>query len=162
MNNIEVYKIYCSNTNDFYIGSSVSAYTRWTQHRKAFNKNTSNKLYDCIRLNGGFENWKFEVIARDIPIEQQRIKEQEYIDQLKPNLNERRAYTSKEMAKELRKQSEAPRKEELALKKKLHREKPEVKEKEKEQHRIYREQNKEKCLQLTREWRARKKAEIIV
>lgn len=154
MNPIEIYKIYCNDNNitDFYIGSSVSTYNRFLQHRKSYKNEKKSKLYDCIRENGGIDNWKYEILERDISKEFQRLKEQEYIDKLNPSLNERRAFITIEKAKEQRKIREELNKEVLAQKKKEYRQNPEVKAKEADQAKIWRENNKEYHKELRQEW----------
>lgn len=162
MNTIEVYKLYCCDDNitDFYIGSSVCSRARFYGHTKSYNNNITNKLYDCIRANGGIDNWQYIVLERDINKELQRVKEQEYIDNLNPTLNERRAFTTDEMKKEQRKTKEATNKEIIAQKKKEYRQKPEVKAKEAEQAKVWRENNKERHKELTQEWREKNKEHI--
>lgn len=162
MNTCEIYKIICCDTcvNDIYIGSSVSAYIRYQGHRKSFKNNVSNKLYDCIREHGGIENWKYEIVERDVEQSQQRIREQYWIDMLNPTLNERRAFTDKETAKEIRKKSEETKKDEIAQKKREWRQNEEVKEREREQAKIWRENNREKHRELTKEWRENNKAHL--
>ena len=119
MNQAEIYKIYCCDENitDIYIGSSVSTYTRFQGHKKNYNRGIINLLYTKIEQTGGFNNWKYEILEY-VEKNMQRIKEQEWIDKLNPTLNERRAYTDEETAKEMRKEHEAPLKEEIAQKKK--------------------------------------------
>jgi hypothetical protein len=154
MNTIEIYKICCLNDNitDFYVGSSFCSRARFYGHRNSFKNEKKSKLYDCIKANGGIDNWKYEILERDISKELQRIKEQEYIDKLNPTLNERRAYTTEEIKKEQIKKSREENKEVLAQKKKEYRQNPEVKAKEAEQAKIWRENNKEYHKELRQEW----------
>jgi hypothetical protein len=97
------------------------------------------------------ENWTCELLAR-CEHYLQRQTEQEWIDKLKPTLNTRRAYTDKEQAKEFRKIYDAENAEIIAQKKKEWRENPDVKEREKEQMKQWRENNPDKRLELQREW----------
>jgi hypothetical protein len=153
----DIYKIYCKDASisDFYIGSSVWAQERFyhhktdccIEHRPAHNM----PLYVFIRANGGIENWTFEILDR-VERPNQKIKEQEWIDKLKPTLNKRRASTDKEQAKEVRKKHDAENAEIIAQKKKEWRKNPEVKEREKQQAKEWRENNPEKRLELQREW----------
>lgn len=162
MNTVEIYKIVCCDNmiTDIYVGSSVSTYNRFLQHKKNYKKEVNNKIYNCIRNNGGFENWKYEIIERDIDKSQQRIREQYWIEQLNATLNERRAYTDEETAKEIRKKHEAPNKEELAKKKREYRQKPEVREKELKKMKEWRENNVELRQELIKEWREKNKEHI--
>jgi hypothetical protein len=157
MNTSDIYKLRANNPeiSDFYVGSSVSLWSRYLLHRKACN-DSKNKLYNSplylfIRENGGIENWTCELIAQCERHLQRQI-EQEWIDKLKPTLNTRRAYTNKEQAKEVRKKYEAENAEIIAQKKKEWRENPEVKEREKQQAKEWRENNPEKKIKLQREW----------
>lgn len=158
MDKAEIYKIYCCDdaVTDIYIGSSVSTYSRFKGHIKSYNNQIRNSLYKKIEETGGFNNWKYEIIEY-VDKNMQRIKEQEWIDKLKPTLNERRAYTDKETAKKLRKEHEAPLKEEIARKKKEWRQNEEVKEREREQAKVWRETHKEQHAELTRKWREENK-----
>jgi hypothetical protein len=165
MEYIDIYKIYCKdNTNtDIYVGSSVCARDRFYQHKSTC-KNDKRvghyaKIYNCIRENGGIDNWTYEVIER-VEKPQQRIREQYWIQEINPSLNERRAYTDEDTAKELRKQHEAPIKEELAKKKREYRQKPEVREKELKKMKEWRENNVELRQELMKEWREKNKEHI--
>lgn len=90
-----VYKIVCKDKEitEFYIGSSMNF-----NHRKVLHKNNSNNLnrreycyplYMFINVNGGFDNWEFEVIKeyKFITKKELNINEQYYKDLLKPTLN---------------------------------------------------------------------------
>ena len=161
----DIYKIYCKDTSiaDFYVGSSVFAQERFyhhktdccIEHRPAHN----SPLYIFIRANGGIENWTYEVLER-VEMPSQKIKEQEWIDKLKPTLNTRRAYTDKEQAKEVRKIYEAENAEIIAQKKKHWRENPDVKEREKQQAKEWRENNPDKRLELQREWTEKNREKV--
>lgn len=154
MNTIDIYKLRANNPEitDFYIGSSVSARDRFYQHKTNCNKiEYKSYLYTFIRENGGIENWTCELLTQ-CERHLQRQTEQEWIDKLKPTLNKRRAHTDKEQAKEVRKKYEAENAEIIAQKKKEWRQNEEVKEREKEQMKQWRENNPEKRLELQREW----------
>jgi hypothetical protein len=99
-----IYHFVCEDTNVkcSYVGSTTNIIKRKAQHKSAckiekgdcYNK----KLYQTIRDNGGWTNWKM------IPLEefecenktQQVIREQYWIDQLKPELNCLPAYLTEE------------------------------------------------------------------
>ena len=90
-----VYKLKCrdSTITEFYIGSTMNFHKR-----KIYHKSTSvnlkckqycTPLYMFINVNGGFENWDFEIIKeyKFITKKELTINEQYYIDLLKPQLN---------------------------------------------------------------------------
>jgi len=59
------YKL-CHSTDDtkeFYIGSSDDIETRMKSHKYTYNDRLKQrKLYGYIEKNGGFDNWKFEIL----------------------------------------------------------------------------------------------------
>jgi hypothetical protein len=91
-------------------------------------------VYKTIRDNGGWNNWKMTPLE-EYPCEnyiQQRIREQEWIDRFKPELNMRPAYVSEE----------------------------DYKEQKKEYLKEYREKNAEQLKEQTKEWRDKNKDKI--
>ncbi len=103
-----VYKLGCKDTTvlEFYIGSSYDEKMRKKSHKTDCNNENSDnynfKVYEFMRANGGYENWKFEVIEK-YPCEnkiQLKIRERYYYDLLKPLLNIRRPFVSEEERKE--------------------------------------------------------------
>ena len=90
--NTIIYKIYCKDENikDIYVGHTTSFIKRKYQHKTCCN-NLSNKvkIYETIRHNGGWENWDMVEIAKYNCKDstEARIKEQEYYELLKANLN---------------------------------------------------------------------------
>ena len=99
-----VYKIEClyESVKECYIGSSTDLNRRIACHK--YNCNNSNckeynfKVYEFIRSRGGWEYWKVSIIKEypGFTKEQLQIPEQEQIDLLKPELNNRKAYTTVE------------------------------------------------------------------
>ena len=95
-----VYKIKCRDTNitEFYIGSSMDFNNRIKTHNYDCNNLNSNNycsaLYMFINVNGGWDNWEFEVIKeyKFITKKELNINEQAYIELLNPKLNDRNAY----------------------------------------------------------------------
>jgi len=95
-----VYKLKCKDTNitEFYIGSSMNFIKRKQGHKdNTINLNRreySLPLYMFINVNGGFDNWEFEVINeyKFITKKELNINEQAYIKLLDPKLNYRNAY----------------------------------------------------------------------
>jgi hypothetical protein len=81
-----------------YVGSTTNIVKRkWSHKSICHNENAKNhnlKLYQTIRENGGWNNWELKPLE-EFPCEnytQQVIREQFWIDQLKPELNCRPAY----------------------------------------------------------------------
>ncbi len=89
-----IYKIFNLLTPEiFYIGSTVNFSRRKSQHKKGTTNKTSKAyhypLYQFIRVVGGFDYFTMEIYER-YPCnsrEEGRIREQEIIDLLKPELN---------------------------------------------------------------------------
>ena len=95
---MSIYKIQCLTTDDFYIGSTNNFTRRRYEHRNRYNCNTKNsndKLYDFMRLNGGLDNFEFSILEEDISINK-RLVEQKYINELKPTLNAIKSYATEE------------------------------------------------------------------
>jgi len=87
------YKL-CHSTDDtkeFYIGSSDDIKTRISCHKSSNNSrgHQQRKPYGYIRRNGGFENWKFEILEEVVGEQKydKLLKEAFYIRTLKPTLN---------------------------------------------------------------------------
>ena len=93
--NTIIYKITCiePTITDVYVGHTTNFVQRKYAHKQSCtNQNTANykcKLYEVIRNNGGWENWKMEIInfynCHDHY--EARKKEQEYFISLKATLN---------------------------------------------------------------------------
>ena len=95
-----VYKLKCRDTTitEFYIGSSMNFKER-KRHHKISSNNLNHKdycipLYMFINVNGGFDNWEFEVIKeyKFITKKELNINEQYWMDLLLPELNGQNAY----------------------------------------------------------------------
>ncbi len=100
-----VYKLCCDGIDDFYIGSSFDMKERKRLHKFVCNNTKRHeynyKVYQYIRENGGFDNWKFEILVEK-EFENKtdlHIKEQECIKLLKPTLNSYSAYQTAEELK---------------------------------------------------------------
>ena len=109
---ISIYKIYCidESIEDIYIGSTINIKNRLMGHKTSCNnikgKTYNLKVYQFIRNNGGFDNWRMEVI-HEAECETNRDKEQieqEYINTCKPKLNERKSYMTEKDLKQQKKQ----------------------------------------------------------
>ena len=93
--NTIIYKITCidSSITDLYVGHTTNFVQRKHAHKQScINKNLLSykcKLYEVIRNNGGWNNWKMEIInffnCKDHY--EARQKEQEYFVSLNANLN---------------------------------------------------------------------------
>jgi len=97
-----VYKLYCDGINEFYIGSTFDMKKRKTEHKSNCNnpksKKYNYKVYQYIRDNGGFDNWKFEILVEK-EFENKtalKIKEKECIKLLNSTLNSQSAYQTTE------------------------------------------------------------------
>ena len=93
--NTIIYKITCddSNISDLYVGHTTNFVQRKHAHKQScINEKSLNykcKLYDVIRNNGGWENWKMEIINffNCKNHYEARKKEQEYFLSLTATLN---------------------------------------------------------------------------
>ena len=137
------YKIVCENLPDYsYVGSTRAFDNRKYQHKSSCNNENSKeynlKLYQIIRDNDGWDNWRMVCIHQgEFPDKRSaEIKEEELRVQLNANMNTHRCYTTvdqkKEQIKEYREQNKDYYKEQ----------KKEYREKNKEQ---IREQQNKKC-----------------
>jgi len=97
-----VYKLFCDGIEDFYIGSTFNMRSRKYEHKHNCNNPNSKdynlKVYQYIRANKGFDNWKFEILVeKDFENKTAlKIKEQEVINLLNPSLNMCSAYITDE------------------------------------------------------------------
>ena len=111
INDYVFYKFVCNDENIkcCYVGSTANFSDRKRSHIKNCNnpnlKEYNYKIYETIRENGGWENWKMVIIgeAKEISLTQSRILEQNYIDELEAKMNTIRAYTSTEQRNEQKK-----------------------------------------------------------
>jgi hypothetical protein len=93
--NTIIYKITCKDTNikDIYVGHTTNFVQRKHAHKQTcINDKSLNykcKLYEVIRNNGGWQNWKMEIINffNCLDHYEARKKEQEYFISLNANLN---------------------------------------------------------------------------
>ena len=128
------YKIVSEDCPDYiYIGSTKSFRSRKYQHKNSCininQKGYNLKLYQKIRENGGWDNWKMIIIeeGNDLTFTQARIKEEELRVNYNGNLNSQKAYVTEEQAKErdkkLTKEYQKNNKEKLYEKRKEYNEK---------------------------------------
>jgi hypothetical protein len=111
-NQARIYKITCNlpTINEIYIGSTADYEKRckshWSDCENINSPNYRYRVYNYIRNNGGFGNFTINVIEH-YPCAnktEMRIREQYYINTLKPTLNERRAYINDEDYKQYQNQ----------------------------------------------------------
>ena len=102
-----IYKICCDDLPDFvYVGSTKAFRQRKNDHKKSYNKGNNKKLYNTIRENGGWDNWRMVLIEEcgEINLTQARIKEEEHRVKLNANLNMIRCHITEEYKKEYNKE----------------------------------------------------------
>ena len=82
---MSIYKIYKEGDDNFYIGSTNDFKRRKINHRKNC-KIRNYKLYNYINENGGWDNFKMEVLEYCLEYQEREV---ELIKQLQPSLNTR-------------------------------------------------------------------------
>jgi len=96
-----IYKIISKdpNCNYIYVSSTTDFTRRWREHRSSCNNEKSEKynyiLYKFIRENGGFDNFTMVLVEKFTDCKDRleaRQREQYWIDELKPKLNEQHAF----------------------------------------------------------------------
>ncbi len=88
--NTVIYKLVCNDLNitDVYIGHTTNFKSRMYGH-KSSSKISNLKIYQIIRKNGGWNNWKMEII-KNYPCNClfEAVKEEQYFYNLmKPSMN---------------------------------------------------------------------------
>ncbi len=97
--NTVIYKIICKDESitDLYVGHTTNFSHRKNIHKTScINNNSNKKIYKKINEMGGWENWDMLIIERCVCKDstEARMKEQEWVDKLKANLNSMKAYVS--------------------------------------------------------------------
>lgn len=159
LNNV-IYKITCNDETikDIYIGHTTSFYQRQRMHKSNCNninsKGYNYKIYKIIRENGGWDNWKMDIIEKYpcYDIEDAKERERYWIEKLTSTLNLTIPNRSK---KEYSQIYRLIHKEEIAEKKKIYRD--ENKDKIKD----YIDANKEKIAFQKHDWYEEKKDYIL-
>ena len=161
------YKLSCIDTNIEleYVGSTINMKSRNDSHRQACN-NYNNpkykyKIYNAIRENGGWKNWKmveldkiFQISKRDA-----ELREEELRKQLRVCLNSQRCFITDEERRQYQTNS---------LKERRHKNPDLFNEKQREYRlknkdelnekaRVYYEKNKDAINQRQKEWREKNK-----
>ena len=98
-----IYKICCDDLPDFvYVGSTKAFRQRKSQHKNCYNKGDTKKIYNTIRENGGWENWRMVILEElgEVSFTEARIKEEEHRVKLKANLNMVKCYKTDGHTKE--------------------------------------------------------------
>lgn len=88
-----IYQLTCKNTevSDLYISYTTNLTQRKYKHkRETLDNSYHTKLYDCIRKNGGWTNWKCNILEECVCINEIQAKDMAnyYIIKMKPNLND--------------------------------------------------------------------------
>jgi hypothetical protein len=91
-----IYKIVCNDVSitDFYVGSTSNIRNRKYQHKSDCNnenrKSYNLKIYQTIRTNGGWDNWRMVVLEEMVEgttLLQSRMREEHYRLELQSTLN---------------------------------------------------------------------------
>lgn len=150
------YIIYCkSNASISYIGQTTDINLRKRCHKE--NCNNANidayhfKIYQTIRLNGGWDNWIMEQLSyqKGLTDLEARVTEQILLNDL-GNLNEIKAYTSKEDLQKYNKEYRETHKEHIK----------EYRETHKEQYKKYCETHKEQIAEIKKKYYEKNKEQI--
>lgn len=93
-----VYIIKCKDDKipEIYIGSSVNLPNRINRHHSAYEEFPNRKVYKFIRENGGWDNWKFEVIETLNENDDVLKIERNYIEDNVKNLNQAKPYLTQD------------------------------------------------------------------
>ena len=88
-----IYKLFCKDFDEFYIGSTTNFHKRKIHHKTSCNnekdKEYNAKKYQYIRNNGGYDNWNYEILELGEYQDKNCMKNREryFIETLKPSLN---------------------------------------------------------------------------
>ena len=130
---IKVYKIWYDDCPDeFYVGSTKSGLSkRMTDHRNKVRQGKPSTIYALMREKG-LNNFKYVQVASCMveSIDEQRQFEQHWIDELKPTLNEIKAYATEEDYRESNRR--AKQKPEYKAKRREYNARPEIKARQRE------------------------------
>jgi predicted GIY-YIG superfamily endonuclease len=116
-----IYKIqHCTEANLCYIGSTFNFLNRQCQHIRSIKDETCQKrLYIRIRATGGVFSYTISIIEEfETDKLNLRLKENHYINELKPALNHNRAFTTPEEKADAVKEYYIKHRESLLIKKK--------------------------------------------
>ena len=88
-----VYKLFCEDAQEFYIGSTTDFHKRKISHKTDCNNKNSKqynyKVYKFIREHNGYDNWEFEILEESEYENKYLLYDREryFIETLKPTLN---------------------------------------------------------------------------
>ena len=105
-----IYKLFCKDYDDCYIGSTTDFNTRKRKHKNdCNNKNSKNynlKVYKFIREHNGFDSWEFEVLEQNEYENKYLLRDREanFVKILKSTLNSQIPNRTLEDNKEYRKE----------------------------------------------------------
>jgi len=106
---ITFYRFVCNDSDivSSYVGHTVSFRRRKSGHKNSClttkqTRNSGLKIYQTIRDNGGWDNWKMIEIEKRICIDKRDCEryEQKLIEDLQANMNMNRAYRTGEQKKD--------------------------------------------------------------
>jgi hypothetical protein len=164
--NTIIYKLCCNDPTitDFYVGHTTNFVQRKHSHKtNCCNKNARNHnlvVYQCIRANGGWDNWDMiQIEAYNCNNKRHAsARERYWIETLKSNLNANNPIATYEEKEQQKKMSYERNKEQILEKAKEHYE--ENKEHKLEYQKQYAEENKEKITQHQKEYREKNKEKL--
>ena len=122
----QIYRIVCNDLkmNELYIGSTIDFRNRQSTHKKSCNnenrRDYNYKIYQIIRLNGGWENWKM-ILIESYPCAdglEARRRERYWYEELNPTMNTFLPYITEEEKRENQKEYREINKVKLAAKRK--------------------------------------------
>ena len=89
--NTFIYKIVCKDINisNTYVGLTINFLLRKRYHELNSNNSRKGKLYDFIRLNGGWENWDMIIVEKCCCQNRKEagIREKYWFEKLNADLN---------------------------------------------------------------------------
>ena len=120
---VSFYKFVCINPEikSCYVGSTINFTERKAQHKKCCNgenyKQYNQKIYQIIRANGGWSEWRMIEIEKRIVKDKREAEriEQEFIEQLQSDMNCNKSYCGFETKQEYRQGYYQEHKEKFAL-----------------------------------------------
>ena len=126
---VSFYKFVCIDPEikSTYVGHTTNFIKRKSKHKQVCNgenyKQHNQKIYQIIRENKGFENWRMIEIEKRIVKDKREAEriETEYMEQLQSDMNMMKAHCGFETKQEYDKIYQQEHQEEIALKKKEYR-----------------------------------------
>tara|TARA_R110000824_G_scaffold150662_1_gene321365 strand:+ start:282 stop:725 length:444 start_codon:yes stop_codon:yes gene_type:complete len=88
---ITYYKLYCKDEDIYavYIGSTKDLQARIWAHKTECNLGSTHPVHMFINVNGGFENWAFEILDEiEVESKEEKLKiERKFVEKFSLNLN---------------------------------------------------------------------------